>query len=338
MPDDGLFVSIIIPTLNSAATLTDCLSSIFSQDYPRDRFEVIIADGGSSDETLGIAGEKGCLVVDNPLMTGEAGKARGLKEASGEIVALIDSDNILDRRDWLKVMTAPFADPAVAGSEPIEFTYRRQDPPLTRYCALTGMNDPLCYFLGNYDRMSYLSGTWTGLPVEARDREGYLEVELDPRSVPTFGANGFMVRRRLLEEIGIGDYLFDVDVVPALVECGHRRYAKVKVGIVHIYGRGLGTFARKQMRRIRDWSYFRSKGDRAYRWNRQSKAGALKFAVYCILVLPLVGQALKGWARKPDWAWALHPPACMMTLGIYAFGFLEGLVRPRQQERSSWKQ
>lgn len=338
MSDCVPFVSIVIPTLNSAATLVSCLDSIYSQGYPRDRFEVIIADGGSSDNTLAIAAERGCRIVDNPLKTGEAGKARGVAEATGDIVAFIDSDNILEGSGWLGVMTVPFADPEIAGCEPLDFTYRRQDPALTRYCALLGMNDPLCYFLGNYDRMSYLSGKWTGLPVKTKERDGYLEVELESGSIPTIGANGFLVRRNLLEELCIGDYLFDIDIVPGLVERGHSRFAKVKIGIVHIYGRGLGTFARKQMRRIRDWSYFRSMGERSYPWHRQGRSGMVKFVVYCVLVVPLVSQAFKGWSRKPDWAWALHPPACMITVCVYAYGFLEGLARPRQQERSRWKQ
>ncbi len=336
MPDPPS-VSFVVPTLNSAATISSCLDSIFSQEYDGE-VEVIIADGGSTDGTVEIAGRCGCRVVENNLKTGEAGKARGIREAKGEVVALVDSDNILDRPDWLVRMTAPFADPRIAGSEPIEFSYRTSDPPLTRYCALLGMNDPLCYFLGNYDRSSVLSGTWTGLPVEQTRRDGYLEIRLEPGRIPTIGANGFMVRRRLLDELGIGDYLFDIDLVPALVEHGHDRFAKVELGIVHLYGRGLGAFARKQLRRVRDWSYFRSRGERTYRWDRQNRWGILKFVLYGVLVIPLVGQAVKGWLRQPDWAWALHPPACMITLGVYSYGLLEGRLRPRLQERSRWRQ
>lgn len=338
MPDHVPFVSIVIPTLNSASTLPACLDSIFSQEYPQDRVEVIVADGGSSDGTLSLAREAGCRVVDNPLRTGEAGKARGIAEAAGDVVALIDSDNILDGPGWLGQMTAPFSDPEIAGTEPIEFTYRRQDPALTRYCALLGMNDPLCYFLGNYDRISRLSGKWTALPVKASEKGGYIEVELEGSPIPTMGANGFMVRRALLEELGIGDYLFDIDVVAGLVERGHGRFAKVKTGIVHLYGKGLGTFARKQMRRVRDWSYFRSMGQRSYPWHLQDKSGVVKFVVYCVLVVPLIAQSLKGWSRKHDWAWALHPAACLITLCVYGYGYLEGLARPRQQERSGWRQ
>ncbi len=330
-------VSVVIPTLNAEKPLRECLCSIAAQDYPG-TVEIIVADGGSTDDTAGVASEYGCVLVENPKETGEAGKATGLAKATGDIIALVDSDNLLPGPDWLSRMTAPFADPLIAGTEPIEFTLRKGDHALTRYCALLGMNDPLCYFLGNYDRCSVLSGTWTGMDVKADDRGDYLEVTLEPGTIPTMGANGFLVRKALLEELGIGDYLFDIDVVHGLVESGHDRFAKVKTGIVHTYGTGLATLGRKQLRRVRDFSYYRSLGMRCYPWSRQGKAGLARFIAYCLLVVPLAVQAARGYARKPDSAWALHLPACEVTLAIYCYGFLEGLVRPREQRRAKWSQ
>ena len=154
-------VSVLIPTLNAERVLVECLRSVQNQDYPKDRVEVIIADGGSSDKTVKIAKKFGVKVVPNPLKTGEAGKAAALRHARGELVALIDSDNILPSKNLFKLMVEPFEDKEILASEPIEYTYRKKDPYLTRYFALLGMNDPLCLFLGNYDRMSVLTGKWT---------------------------------------------------------------------------------------------------------------------------------------------------------------------------------
>ncbi|MBN1288501.1 MAG: glycosyltransferase family 2 protein [Actinobacteria bacterium] len=330
-------ISVVIPTLNAGKTLRRCLESIRSQDYSGG-IEIVIADGGSADNTLETAADFKCRVVDNPGKTGEAGKARGLKASTGDIVALIDSDNILPGPDWMSLMAAPFRDRAIAGSEPLRFEYRKGDPILTRYCALLGMNDPVCYFIGNYDRESVLSGTWTGMELETVDKGDYLEVILTPTEIPTIGANGFMVRRELLDSLGIGEYLFDIDVVHQLVEKGHIRFAKVKTGIVHLYGRGLGDFSRKQLRRVRDFSYFQDKGMRTYPWSRQKKTGLLKFIVYTMLVFPLACQAIKGCLHERDSAWLLHIPACVITLVVYAFGVIEGRVRPRQHTRNKWHQ
>lgn len=84
-------VSFVIPTLNSARTLEQCLDAILAQK-PRERFEIVIADAGSSDATVEIAKRKGVdRIVSNPLKTGEAGKAVGIQAAQGEFIALVDS-------------------------------------------------------------------------------------------------------------------------------------------------------------------------------------------------------------------------------------------------------
>ena len=331
-------VSIVIPTLNSGKTLPACLDSIAAQEY-EGKVEVVVADGGSIDGTVKIARERGCAVVENPKRTGEAGKARGLKEASGEIVALIDSDNILPDAGWLDRMVRPMEDPLIAGSEPLEFTYRETDRPLTRYCALLGMNDPLCHFLGNYDRLNTLTGRWTGYPVDARDRGGWLEVRLEPGAIPTIGANGFMVRKKLLDLLEVGDYLFDIDIPYELVKLGHNRFAKVKTGIVHLYGSGLGDFTRKQLRRVRDYHYYKARGMRSYPWKPPHyRRSIARFIASCLLVAPLIYEAVKGYLRMPDPAWLLHPPACLITLFVYAWGVLEGALAPREQARTRWRQ
>ena len=48
-------ITFSIPTYNTASDLPDCLNSIRSQDYPQDKIEIIIADGGSEDDTVEIA-------------------------------------------------------------------------------------------------------------------------------------------------------------------------------------------------------------------------------------------------------------------------------------------
>jgi|DewCreStandDraft_2_1066082.scaffolds.fasta_scaffold01071_11 glycosyltransferase involved in cell wall biosynthesis len=334
-------ISIVIPTLNAARVLGRCLESIAAQDYPRERLELIIADGGSTDGTLELCRRYTDRIFPNPLRTGEAGKAVGVRQARHELVALIDSDNILPDPGWLRRMVEPFREPDVVGSEPIAFTYRRSDPAITRYCALMGMNDPLCYFLGNYDRLNALSGRWTGLPVPTEDRGGYLTFRLDPRWLPTIGANGTLLRRAVLEQAGLGDYLFDIDVLYQLACRGEPvRFAKVKTGIVHLYTSSLRGFARKQRRRIQDYLYYRRQGLRQYPWQRQSRAGLARFVLSTLLVLPLVVQAARGYRRQPDPAWALHVPACWVTLWTYGWGWVAGQLRPQEVrvERSQWQQ
>ena len=336
-----MFLSVVIPTLNSEKTLAACLAAIRAQSLPRSAYEIVVADAGSSDRTLKIAGASGVeTVTANPLKTGEAGKAAGIKVAKGDVIALIDSDNILPDPGWLERMLAPFSDPEILATEPIEYTCRREDPALTRYFALLGMNDPICLFTGNYDRTSAVTGRWTDLPVTQEDRDGYLKLRLGADTLPTIGANGFVFRRSLLEGVKWEPYLFDIDILyDRISRTGSVSVAKVKTGIVHLYCARLGDFVRKQRRRIRDFLYFAQEKERLYPWNRQRKAGIVRFCLATVLVLPLLWQMAKGAVRRPDRAWLYHVPVCWITLWVYGIGALSRLLGGRQApvDRSSWQ-
>lgn len=333
-------LSVVIPTLNSGKTLEACLRSITGQDMPRDRYEIVLADAGSTDGTRGIARACGVdRIVENPLKTGEAGKAAGIKAATGEWIALIDSDNILPDPGWMTRMVAPFADPEIVASEPLEYTARAEDSALTRYFALLGMNDPLCLFTKNYDRLCAVTGKWTGLAVPQEDKGDYLKLTLSEAALPTIGANGFVFRRSLLGHVSWEPYFFDIDIMHQAVLAGFTRMAKVKTGIVHLYCARLSDFTRKQRRRIRDFLYFAREKQRTYPWNRQRKSGIVLFCLATALVIPLVIQMLRGFARRPDRAWLYHIPVCWITLWMYGLATVMKAFGGRQApaSRDNWQ-
>jgi glycosyltransferase involved in cell wall biosynthesis len=334
-------VSIVIPTFNSARTLPACLEAIRAQHYPRESVELIIADGGSTDDTLAIARRFGCdRIVPNELRTGEAGKSAGIRAATGDLIALVDSDNILDSPGWLSQMVAPFADPEIVASEPLWYTRRDTDPPLTRYFAMLGMNDPLCLFLGNYDRLSELTRRWTGFELDVEEQPGYLKVALRTDQLPTIGANGFVIRRCVLDAVRWEPYFFDIDVMQQAVAAGHRHVAKVRCGIVHLYCRTLRDFARKQDRRIRDFLFFSAERQRTYPWDRQKRAGIARFALSTALVVPVLVQTVRGWRRIHDAAWLYHVPVCAITLWTYGIATLRKAIgiKPAVKSRAQWRQ
>lgn len=92
------FVSIVIPCLNEEASLPECLDSILSQDYPRDKLEILIADGGSSDDTLGVIERYAASnpaatirVVKNPDRIQAAGCNRAIAESRGDVIVRMDA-------------------------------------------------------------------------------------------------------------------------------------------------------------------------------------------------------------------------------------------------------
>ena len=310
-------VSFAIPVLNSARVLRRCLQTIREQDYPADRVEIAVADGGSTDRTLDICRAAGVRVVPNRLRTGEAGKLQAARACTGDLIAFVDSDNWLEGPGWLRSMVAPFEDPQVFGAEPVRFTYDPADTPINRYCALAGVNDPLCLFTGNYDRMSSFTGRWTEMEVSVTARDGHLVAELEADSLPTLGANGVVYRRAVLEPLLEGEYLFDVDVIHKLLRRGHRRFAKVDCGIGHDYCPDWPTFVRKQYRRVNDyWKYLDLRDVTAHDGYRP--LAVRRFIASTLTTYPLIKDAARVYRAKRDPAVFWHIPLCWTTLVIYA--------------------
>ncbi|EKD94687.1 MAG: glycosyl transferase, partial [uncultured bacterium] len=335
-------VSILIPTLNASSVLGNCLESIKKQNYPAEKIEIIVADGGSSDGTVEIAKKYGAVVVENKLKTGEAGKAAALRAAGGEFAALIDSDNILPDGSWLEQMIEPLLEHEEAvGSEPWQYVWRKEDGFIDRYCSLIGMNDPFVMFLGNYDRVNILTGKWTEVKHDEKDFGDYLLVGLDKRGVPTIGANGTVFRSGFLKNRVRGDYLFDIDILAKEIkEKGFVKFIKVKNGIIHNFcGRDAGKFARKQRRRVKDYLFhLNKKGGREFGWGEmdlggQRPWGMMKFVLYTLLVVPVVGQAILGFLKKADFAWFFHPVACWITLWEYGWGRVGGYFKTAELSR-----
>ncbi len=110
------FISVIICTYNGADLLGETLSSLERQTYPRDRFEVIVVDDGSTDETANIARRHRVRLIGHETNRGiGAGRNTGLAAARGELIAYTDDDCIADE-NWLFHLAAAFRSPEVMGA------------------------------------------------------------------------------------------------------------------------------------------------------------------------------------------------------------------------------
>lgn len=121
------FFSIIVPVKNAGTMLGDLLKSLKELDYPKDSFEVIIADGLSKDNSVEIAQGYGAKVLSNPKQTVSPGRNIGFADARGEFIAFTDADCIITG-DWLKNSLKYFDDPKVAGVGGPNFTPKEEKP------------------------------------------------------------------------------------------------------------------------------------------------------------------------------------------------------------------
>ena len=100
MKNDSL-VSVVVPVYNIKDYIEKCLKSIVSQSY--DNLEIVVVDDGSTDESGKLCDEfakKDKRVRVFHKKNGGLSDARnfGIKKSQGEIVALVDGDDYVEKR------------------------------------------------------------------------------------------------------------------------------------------------------------------------------------------------------------------------------------------------
>jgi len=90
------FISVVIPVRNEENHIEAVLKRLEAQNYPKNRMEILVADGNSTDRTGEIvdgfaqASEIRVRRLSNPAQLSSAGRNVGIKNASGDVVAFID--------------------------------------------------------------------------------------------------------------------------------------------------------------------------------------------------------------------------------------------------------
>jgi glycosyltransferase involved in cell wall biosynthesis len=103
--------SVVIPTRSRPERLATCLESLAAQDFPRERFEVIVVeDGGRSliDVIGRFRGRLQLRVVERPPSGRSAARNHGAAEAHGELVAFTDDDT-QPEPGWIRALTTRHA-------------------------------------------------------------------------------------------------------------------------------------------------------------------------------------------------------------------------------------
>ena len=107
-------VSVVIPVRNEEVHISSVLRQLEDQDYPRDRLEVLVADGNSSDRTREIVSEysKSASIaircLPNPKQLSSAGRNVGARNAKGDFVFFVDGHCSIPDRNLIRVATQLF--------------------------------------------------------------------------------------------------------------------------------------------------------------------------------------------------------------------------------------
>ena len=105
------FISVIIPTYDRPTQLFKCLCAFAAQDYPRDRFEVVVVDDGSVEQVNDPIGslrhQLDITLLKQPHSGPASARNYGAAHAKGTYLAFTD-DDCIPASDWLRRLSTSF--------------------------------------------------------------------------------------------------------------------------------------------------------------------------------------------------------------------------------------
>ena len=327
--------SLILATLNEAARLPALLDSIRRQRYPSELVELLVADGGSTDDTVAIARAFGARVFHNPIVRAEPGAGMLLEKATGDVALLLAADNAFAGDRFLEEMARPFADPRIAAAFPSLVSTAR-DGGTSRY--FNAFSDPFNHFIyGGATSPASYRRTYR----EKRRTREYVVYDFAAGPRPLIAlAQGFTVRLPYEKPLGTDED--DVAPVEMLLAQGCEIAFVESAALEHHTVRDIGDALRKFGPRFRArmtdsgqpvWGRLRTAA-------RAQRVRAYLWPFYSVsFVLPALA-AVSGLVRDRRGEWLYHPfisAAFGFEFWRQAFIVAYGRVKPASAHRGGSK-
>ena len=271
---------------------------------PEGTYEILVADGGSTDGTCEVAKEFGARVLDNPQRLAEAGKQLAFDEARGRYLALVDADNEIAGAGWLAaVLRGLERYPEALGFESTYLPHPEHSA-LNRY--LTGLlqiSDP------------YARSIAEPLELERRDDDGIELFRLPASGGYPTGANGFVFDRRRLDEVEWRQGYHEAAFFPQLMRAGRRTLVKASgpgLGVHHHYVASWRDYLAK--RRYAMILYMLRKEETRQTWDGAGLGRRKLCALaYHLTLLPPLVEGVSRAVSERNADWLLHPVASAVS-------------------------
>ena len=196
--------SFVVPVKNEAKIVSRLLAALSSLNYPADKVEIVVVEDGSTDDTFEVcrrfaSTHENVKVLQRPFSNGKPSALNyGLKNSSGEIIAVFDADSV-PANDALLKAAKYFDDPAVAAVQGKISSINSQENMLTQFIAYEEAVWCEAYLRGKdvLDLFVHLKGSCQFLRRDVLERlEGFDEKMLsdDMEFSARLAYNGYKIR------------------------------------------------------------------------------------------------------------------------------------------------
>ncbi|MBF2664827.1 glycosyltransferase family 2 protein [Listeria seeligeri] len=144
IPEDVPFISVMVPAHNEGKVIVKTVESLLAFDYPKDRYEIIVINDNSSDNSAELLEairaknpNRQLKIINTDNITGGKGKSNalniGFAESRGEYIAIYDADNTPERQA-LRILVGEITNDAKLGAVIGKFRTRNRNASwLTRF-------------------------------------------------------------------------------------------------------------------------------------------------------------------------------------------------------------
>lgn len=306
---NNIVISVIMPTLNSARTIEESLRSIRNQYFDQNKVEILVIDGGSTDETIDIANRYDCSILKNERKLPEFAKQIGFENARGEWAIFLDSDEMItNMNSFSRRIKFLEGCPKVKNLVSTGLRCQPGETGINRYANYVG--DPFSNFVyrfNGYDRMESMKAQYP-----AKEGKGGVVYSFKRAShFPLYDALGNMfnlaVARELYEKNNKPENFVANIFINMVEETG---YAAMLYNdyIIHKPGMDAQVYQRKMIWRIKN-NLFKTEGVGFA--SRTSKCKYLKkrkflYILYSLSILPIVYDAFKLSIKNKDLYFLSH--------------------------------
>jgi glycosyltransferase involved in cell wall biosynthesis len=318
-------ITIIIATFNSEKLLPKVLTSIRKQSYPQNKIEILIVDGGSSDNTRVIAKKFGCRIINNVNVEPLYAKYLGYIQARGKYIMYLDHDEVIENNDSIlrkvKVFLQNNQIKAVIGSG-----YKN---PINHYIINWYTNefgDPFSFFIYRLSKRSdFFLNTMRRRYTISKETTEYVLFDLSKviqLPIIELVAGGSMIDGTFYKKT-FPNILSQYQLLPHLLYLLLPKYPYFALmkndALIHYSSDNLGSYIQKIIWRVKNNVFFTDTiGASGFsgRENYQSIISRLKrflFIPYALsIILPLFDAIYLSMTRK-NIMYIIHVPLTVMT-------------------------
>jgi glycosyltransferase involved in cell wall biosynthesis len=307
-------ISIIIPTYNEEKNIAKCLESIFRQDYPKGKLEVIIVDDLSTDKTIEVAKDFPVKLLFSGKKHAEISKMKGFREAKGEFAMYLDADIELKGTDWLSKMVKPLLENSEIIGSFTRYYSLKNDPPIERYLCFDELQRDSIYqfFSPSIKRTIIL------------EKSGYFICQYTKEKIPPAGLCLYR-RNEVFKLIKNYELFLELDFLVLLVENDFKLFAYVpQAGMYHHHASTVAQLVKKRIYNLNN--VYLGRKIRLYKWfDLSSLVGFIKVCTWILfanLIIPSLLLGLYKTVKYRDWVGLYEPLLNLLITDIIIYGFL----------------